>query len=163
MILLKPSNFAPHIRKMKTMFPILLLGFSCPNSSSVDYSMMTFEVHTIFDFSIEEYADKFDGDLFPITIILEEYDPESEFRGTVNISMIGFLSITRNCTGKFDCFAAEVDPSFMWKVDSIHFVPVDYVYFSDLIINNSEMKGKFAPSGPGLDIFLIEFIASRKE
>ena len=159
---MKPSIFEPYIRKMKTLFPILFLGFSCPDSSSVDYSLMTFEVHTISNRPIE-FAVNNGVSFFPITIILEEYDPESEFRGTVNISLIGILDISRNSNGKFDRFSAEVDPSYMWKVDSTHFLPVDHVLFFDLLINNSEMKGKFVIGGPAIDILPIEFIASRKE
>lgn len=152
--MLKTSNFASHFRKMNLLLPILLLGFSCSGSSSVDYSLMTFEVETIYNLSIEEFADNFDVHTFPITITLEDYDPESDFSGTVNLSKLGLLSITRNCFGSFNCFVVELDSSNF---------PLEFIIFTGLIIGNSEMKGKYAAGGSTLDYAAFEFSASRKD
>ena len=151
--MLKTSNFASHIRKMNLLLPILLLGFSCSDSSSADNSLMTFEVETIYSLSIEEFADKFDGAIFPITITLEDYDPEADFSGTVNTSKLGLLSITRNCSGILNCFVVELDSSYF---------PVEFLAFTDLKIDNIWMKGEFAAGGSTLDYTGLEFTASRK-
>jgi len=136
-----------------SLLPVLLLGFSCSDSSSVDYSLMTFKVETIENYSIEEFADNFGGAIFPITIILEDYDPESDFSGTVNISKIGLLSITRNCS-MANCFIVELDSSYF---------PMETLLFYDLIIDHSEMKGGFTVGGSTIDSGGSVFSASRKD
>ena len=138
----------------KILLPILLLGFSCSDSSSVDNSVMEFEVETIHNLSIEEFADKFRGAFFPTTIILEDYDPESDFSGTVNSSKFGLLSITQNCIGRFNCFIVALDSNYF---------PIEFIVFTDLIINNSEMKGQFTAGGSTIDTAGFEFTASRKD
>lgn len=142
------------IKGLMSLLPILLLGFSCSDSSSGDYSLMTFKVETIHNYSIEEFADNFGGAIFPITIILEDYDPESDFSGTVNTSKIGLSSITRSCLGDFNCFIVDLDSSYF---------PIEFLVFNDLIIDNSEMKGQFAVGGSTIDTPSFKFIASRKE
>ena len=151
--MLKTSDFASFIQKMKILPPILLLGFSCSGSSSVDYSLMTFEVETIHNLSIEEFADNFKETFFPNTIILEDYDPESDFSGTVNSSMFGLLSITRDCS-MANCFVVELDSSNF---------PLEFLIFNDLIIDNTQMKGEFAAGGSTIDYAGFEFSASRKD
>lgn len=152
--MLETSNFTSHFRKMKRLLPIMLLGLSCSGSSSVDYSLMTFEVKTIHNLSIEEFADNFGGTFFPNAIILEDYDPESDFSGTVNSSMFGLLSITRNCFGSFNCFIIELDSSYF---------PIEFLLFTGLIIDDSKMKGKFGAGGSTIDYAVFEFSALRKD
>ena len=138
----------------KILLPILLLGFGCSDSSSVDNSVMIFEVETIYNLTIGEFADKFGGTFFPTTIILEDYDPESDFKGTINSSKFGSLSITQNCYGRFDCFIIDLDSSYF---------PFELISFTGLIINNSEMKGNFTAGGSTIDTAGFEFTASRKD
>ena len=139
---------------MKILLPILLLSLSCSDSSTADNSVMTFKVEIIYNLSIEEFADKFGGAFFPTTIILKDYDPDSDFLGTVNSSKYGLLSITKNCYGRFDCFIVVLDSSYF---------PYESIVFAHLIINNSEMKGQFAAGGSTIDTAGFEFTASRKD
>ena len=147
-------TFTLQIDKMPIILTIMILGFSCSNSSSVDNSVMTFDVTTVHNLSIEEYASNHEGSTYPITITLIDYEPESDFSGTVYTSKIGLSSITRNCFGGFDCFEIVLDSSYF---------PFESLVFSDLIINNSQMKGNFTVSGSTIDYVGFEFIASRKE
>ena len=140
--------------KILIILMIMIFGFNCSDSSSVDNSVMTFDVTTVHNLSIEEYASNHEGSTYPITITLIDYEPESDFSGTVYTSKIGLSSITRNCFGGFDCFEIDLDSSYF---------PVEFLTFSDLIINNSQMKGQFAIAGSTIDTISFEFIASRKE
>ena len=146
---------------MKTIYhlvnriiPILLLSFSCSDSTSVDNSVRTFEVKTILNLPIEEFTAKFGASFFPTSILLEDYDAESDFIGRINSSKYGWLNITRNCNGRFDCFSVELDSSYY---------PVEFILFTDLIISNSEMTGQFAEAGSTIDTAGLEFTASRKD
>ena len=139
---------------MLIILPILLIGYSCSDSSSVDNSVMTFEVTTIKNIAFDEYAQNHTDSFYPITITLIDYEPESDFSGTVNTHKVGTLSIAGNCPGKFDCFTVELDSSF---------IPVTHLTFSGLKIDNSLMLGAFIPGGPSIDFLPTAFIASRKK
>lgn len=140
--------------KMPIIITIMILGFSCSDSSSVDNSVMTFEVTTIKNIAFDEFAQNHTDSFYPITITLIDYEPESDFSGTVNAHKVGTLSIAGKCSGKFDCFTVKLDSSF---------IPVTHLTFFGLKIDNSLMSGGFIPRGPSIDFFPLEFIASRKE
>ena len=140
--------------KIPIILMIMILGFNCSDSSSVDNSLMTFEVTTLNNLPIDEYASNHEGTYYPITITLIDYEPESVFSGTVNIFNIGLLNIKQNSSGSFNLFIVDLDSSYF---------PVEFLNFSDLIINNSQMKGQFAIAGSTIDTISFEFIASRKE
>lgn len=133
---------------------LLVLLFSCSDSSSADKSVMIFEVTTVDDLPIDEYANNFKGSTYPITITFIDYENGSEFTGTVITSKIGLSSITDSCLEGSSCFWVDLDSTYF---------PFESFFFSDLIINNSQMKGRFQILGPTIDIAGFEFIASRKE
>ncbi len=134
----------------------LILGFSCSDSSSVDNSVMIFEVTTLNNRPFDEFASNHEESYYPITITLIEYEPESEFSGTVNLNTIGTLSIAGNCSGKNDCFVVHLDSSFF---------PVEFLIYTNLKIDNSKMSGNLSPGGALIDLLLppFTFNASRKE
>lgn len=115
---------------------------------------MIFEVTTFNNLPIDEYASNHTNSFYPITITLIDYDPESEFTGTVITSIIGLSSITGNCSVGPECFGVDLDSTYF---------PIEFLVFSDLIIGNLQMKGQFAVAGSTIDTGSFEFIASRKE
>lgn len=137
---------------------ILTLGLlivACgDNSTEPDNSVMTFEVTTFNNLAIDEYASNHEGSYYPITITLIDYELGSEFTGTVITSNIGLSSITGNCNVGPECFGVDLDSSYF---------PIEFLVFADLIIDNLQMKGRFAIAGSTLDTPSIEFSASREE
>jgi len=134
---------------------LLIVGCG-DNSTEPDNLGMTFEV-TTFTFknlAIDEYARNHEGSYYPITITLIDYEFGSELTGTVITSNIGLSSITGSCNFGPECFSVDLDSS--------HF-PIEFLLFTDLIIDNLQMKGRFTIAGSLLDSSPIEFSASRVE
>lgn len=117
---------------------------------------MTFEVTTLNNLPFDEFASNHKESYYPITITLIDYEPESDFSGTVNLNTIGTLSIAGNCSGKNDCFVVHLDSSFF---------PVEFLVYKNLKIDNSKMNGNLRPAGALIDLLgdPFTFIASRKE
>ena len=139
---------------MPIILAIMILGYSCSDSSSAFDSLMTYEVKSIDNLPIEEFANNFRERFYPVTITLEDYEPESDFSGSTNINNIGSLSIARACVSAFDCFIVDLDSTYL---------PVEALIFFNLKIDNKQMKGQFIQTGPTIQTHSIEFSASRVE
>ena len=125
---------------------------NCKELTSPKYAETIYNIQTINEMSVDEFAHNIDDYCYPLKIKFTNYPKDYEFKGAVYLVNLGWQEIVNyeEYTGNTNGFKIDVKG----KLEGAHFIS-----FLDLEITASTIKGNFCCAGPTIDTTGYDFTA----
>lgn len=101
------------------------------------------------EFSTEDSVYTFD---WPLEIMLEDYKPDSTFKGSVRLAHLGWTEIDTTANPSGNAFIVDTKSKLG---------PVEYIVFNVIKITSDSLVGAFAGAGPIIGDAPLSFRAER--